>query len=517
VATDFLQFKNEQLVQYGESQWSMLVENDLEENEKYVEASQAAIESFAKNLIRNETELIFGITPEGTMQMTTNEEIVPKEEERGRIRELVSQKGEGWTTIEYHGVERVAWMSYFPPFNWYFFVTEEKDNFYHAVDQILYRTIIIISLAVAISVILLLIFTRYLILPLRNVVSTMKDIISTHDLSKRVDVIYNDETGELGHSFNLMTSELEKAYTQIKNYALQAVVAQHKEQKIRNIFQKYVPNDVINQFIIHPESMLVGEDRELVVLFSDIRSFTSISEQLDPHDLVESLNAYFTVMVDIIFNRNGIVDKYIGDAIMAFYGAPVKHDDDVLQATLSGIEMIEALETFNKEQVQAGKPQFKIGVGINYGLVTVGNIGSERKMDYTVIGDMVNLASRLEGLSKKYKEPLIISESVYNEIRDELPCRLLDKVIVKGKSRGIGIYTVKKHVDERERMGWDLYEQGLFAYYSKDFRKAASFFSEAKNYLDDDYCTEMYYNRSVDFILSPPSDEWTGLTVMSEK
>ncbi len=137
------------------------------------------------------------------------------------------------------------------------------------------------------------------------------------------------------------------------------------------------------------------------MLFSDIRGFTTISEGMSPDDLVSSLNRYFSGQVDIIMNRSGIVDKYIGDAIMAFFGAPVTHDDDALQAILAGIEMSEAVEDFNRQQKELGKPEFHIGVGINYGIVTVGNIGTDKKMDYTVIGDMVNLASRLEGSPRR--------------------------------------------------------------------------------------------------------------------
>jgi class 3 adenylate cyclase len=334
----------------------------------------------------------------------------------------------------------------------------------------------------------------------------MREIISTSDLSKRVEIMYKDETGELGHSFNLMIGELEKAYEQIKGYALKAVIAQHKEQKIRNIFQKYVPRDVIDQFFINPEAALIGQDRVLAVLFSDIRSFTSISEQLTPNEIVESLNMYFSRMVDIIMNRDGIVDKYIGDAIMAFFGAPIKHDDDALQAARVGLEMIEALHDFNEEQRRLDRPEFKIGIGINYGLVTVGNIGSEKKMDYTVIGDMVNLASRLEGLTKQYGCPLIVSASVHRKIKDKLPCRLLDRVTVKGKEEPVGIYSVQRSLTPREGEGWEKYASGIESFYGRDFRKAAGFFHEATQLIPGDVPAELFYSRAEEYILSPPED-----------
>ncbi|GAB1458041.1 hypothetical protein MASR2M48_33490 [Spirochaetota bacterium] len=203
-----------------------------------------------------------------------------------------------------------------------------------------------------------------------------------------------------------MLDELQKAYDQIKKYAFETVLAQKKEEKIRHIFQKFVPQELIDRFFQNPEAMLVGENRELAVLFSDIRSFTSISETMKPDDLVNSLNHYFSSMVDIIMSHNGVIDKYIGDAIMAFFGAPVRRDDDAISSIKAALDMIEALDHFNEQQRGLGKPEFKIGIGINYGIVTVGNIGCDKKMDYTVIGDMVNLASRLEGLYKRFASNL---------------------------------------------------------------------------------------------------------------
>ena len=345
----------------------------------------------------------------------------------------------------------------------------------------------------------------------------MRGIIATGDLSQRVEVEFRDETGELGHTFNLMTADLQKAYDAIKGYALKAVVAQKREQKVRNIFQKYVPREVIDRFFTAPESMLVGEDRVLAVLFSDIRSFTSISEQMPPAVLVESLNRYFGLMVDIISGRGGVVDKYIGDAIMAFYGAPVHHDDDALQAVRSGLEMLDSLEGFNSYQREHGLPEFKIGIGIAYGTVTVGNIGSEKKMDYTVIGDMVNVASRLEGLTKQYGQPLIVSDSAWEAVKDHLPCRLLDQVAVKGRTHGLGIYAPRLEVSSDLKVAWEKHDAGRRLYLSRDFGAARAAFLEVQRLLPGDQVAEIYAERCAHFQVEPPPKGWTGLAVMTEK
>jgi class 3 adenylate cyclase len=223
-------------------------------------------------------------------------------------------------------------------------------------------------------------------------------------------------------------------------------------------------------------------------------------------------------------NRNGIVDKYIGDAIMAFWGAPVKHDDDALQAVLSALEMTEAVKSFNENQKKIGKPEFHIGIGINYGIVTVGNIGSERKMDYTVIGDMVNLASRMEGLTKTYHAELLVSETLREAIRNvkndeaaSLSFRLLDIVAVKGKTRGVKIYTVKKSPQAEEKRAWALHNNGMKLYYSRDFQGASRYFREAMTLLPGDFNAASLLERCRAYAASPPPPGWNGVEVMHSK
>jgi class 3 adenylate cyclase len=222
-------------------------------------------------------------------------------------------------------------------------------------------------------------------------------------------------------------------------------------------------------------------------------------------------------MVDVIMSNAGIVDKYMGDAIMAFYGAPVMTGDEAHQAVKSAFEMIDALRDFNVWQANRGRPEFRTGIGINYGLVTVGNIGSERKMDYTVIGDMVNVASRLEGLTKLYKQPLIFSESVAQKVSGAFRCRLLDRVVVKGKSSGAGIYTAKRTLTDEEEKAWRASEDGMNLYFARDFPGAAARYRSVLELLPDDVPAALLLQRCTDFIKTPPPDDWTGAAVMKEK
>ncbi|MDR3161587.1 MAG: HAMP domain-containing protein [Spirochaetaceae bacterium] len=516
IAQGFLSFKVNELQKYADNQWALLVENDFAGRPDMVQAAKYAVESYAQSIILSETERILALDPAGKVVMSTAEvNLSPDEQER--LAGLLEDAGDDLFNAPIGGKERVIRAFFFTPFRWWVLLTEEKAAFYRDVDAITTQTLIMIGAASVLAVVLLIFLARLLTNPLGRVVKTMKGIIGSTDLSARVDVEYRDETGQLAHTFNIMIAELEKAYGQIKRYAFEAVLAQKKEQRIRQIFQKYVPKDLIDRFFASPESMLVGDNRVISILFSDIRSFTTISEGMAPDDLVNSLNRYFSGQVDIIMNRNGIVDKYIGDAIMAIWGAPVKHDDDALQSVLAGLEMLDSLEDFNENQRRLGKPEFHIGVGISYGIVTVGNIGSERKMDYTVIGDMVNLASRMEGLTKAYRQPILVSETVYQEIQGKLPTRLLDTVAVKGKTQGVRIYTARRSLPEDEGKAWALHNEGMDLYYRRAFREAAAKFQETLTLLPHDFCAEVILRRAMAYALNPPPEGWNGVEVMKSK
>ncbi len=420
VETESLRFKAEELEKYAQSQWSILEQNGLSTRPQYLDMSRAAIASFASSMIRGRAELVFAVDGTGSPGFATDA-LTPGIEETRFLAGLASRNAQGWQEVRFGGVERVGYAVSSAPYGWYMMVTVTRESFNASGRQILLQSVVILVLSSLFSVALLLLLSGYLTRPLAAVVEAMRGIMASNDLSRRVTLLSSDETGELGHTFNLMTGELESAYNQIKSYALESAIAKKKEQRIRNIFQKYVPKHVIDGVFSNPDSALVGENRELAVLFSDVRDFTRISEHIRPDELVATLNTYFGLMVDIITSRDGVVDKYIGDAVMAFFGAPEKHPDDARQAVLSAFDMLEAIQQFNQEQRSKGRPAFLTGIGIAYGEVTVGNIGSEKKMDYTVVGEMVNLASRLEGLSKQYHEPLIFSDAIYHSLGEGSP------------------------------------------------------------------------------------------------
>jgi class 3 adenylate cyclase/HAMP domain-containing protein len=521
LARQLLGFKLGELEKFSNNQWALLIDNNFAGRQEMVEAAKKTVELYGRSILLSDTEIIFAVDNSGKIAMATSDTgLLPSETEL--LLRLLSMENQGLQTAVMGGEKRIFQSFYFIPFDWHILISEKEQVFFEEARIITIQTIISLGAAVIAAVLLLILITRSLTNPLGRIVKTMESIIDTADLSSKVEIEYNDETGVLAQTFNKMTEELDRAYSQIKRYAFDAVLAGKKEERIRQIFQKYVPNNVIERFFASPEKMLVGDNRSLSILFSDIRSFTTISEGMAPDDLVNSLNRYFSGQVDIIYNRNGIVDKYIGDAIMAIWGAPEKHEDDALQSVLSALEMSDAVVKFNENQRKLGKCEFKIGVGLNYGEVTVGNIGSDHKMDYTVIGDSVNLASRMEGLTKTYHSEILISESLFDELRKTSPnaglnYRLLDTVAVKGKTKGVRIFTVKKTLSPPEQKAWTIHNQGMKLYYARSFTEAVQKFKETLEILPDDFNADNLYKRCVEYASSPPPADWNGVEVMKTK
>ena len=224
-------------------------------------------------------------------------------------------------------------------------------------------------------------------------------------------------------------------------------VGESEKRELTKVFSKYVSSEVLTEILRDPAKVrLGGEEREITILFSDIRDFTTLSEKTAPTELVRTLNRYFTEMTDEILLRGGVVDKYIGDAIMAFWGAPVDDPEQADHALQAALGMIQRLRALNADFRLHGEPEIRIGVGIHTGPAVVGNVGSELRFDYTAIGDTVNAASRIEGLTKQYQTPILLGESTRKKLTIDVPLVELGEASVKGKEAKIRLYGVKMGV-----------------------------------------------------------------------
>lgn len=298
------------------------------------------------------------------------------------------------------------------------------------------------------------------------------------------------------------------------------LVEERQKRMIRRAFQHYLHPAVVEQVSQNPQSLtLGGEEKELTVLFSDIRGFSTISEQLTPQELVHLLNEYLTAMTRIVLENQGLLDKYIGDAIMAVYGAPLPLPDHAYRACHTAIHMLTTLYTLQQEWKRQGLPPINIGVGINTGRMVVGNMGSDLRFDYTVMGDEVNLGSRLEGVNKEYGTQIIISESTWTLVRDRIATRELDLIRVKGKEHPTRIFEVVGFLPlpsgQMERV--KRFEEGLYAYREQQWDQAIRCFDQVLHQTPQDRPSQLYLQRCQEFRTHPPPANWDGVYVLKTK
>lgn len=287
-------------------------------------------------------------------------------------------------------------------------------------------------------------------------------------------------------------------------------------------FSKYVPSDIV-RFLIQSgkEAELGGENRVLSVSFSDIADFTTISESLSPNRLVTDLGDYLSEMSSIVLTNGGTIDKYIGDAIMAFWNAPMDCSDHAYQACKSAIESHARLEQLRSTRwKEEQRPLFKARFGINTGELVVGNMGSDRRMNYTVLGDAVNLASRLEGINKMYNTCIICSEFTYDLVKDRIACRILDVVRVKGKTKPVAIYEVIGFRDDipaaMEQYALE-YAEGLENYMHRRFNDALKIFTQLQAQRPGDTPSKLLKDRCQRYLINPPGSGWDGVFDRREK
>jgi len=290
---------------------------------------------------------------------------------------------------------------------------------------------------------------------------------------------------------------------------------------IQNAFGRYLSPNVMHAVIDNPDTLhLGGVKREVTVFFSDIENFTSVSEKLSPEELVAQLNEYLSEMTNIIMQNEGTLDKYVGDAIVAYFGAPVEQTDHANKACVTALQMRAALQNLHDKWKKENKPLLDFRIGINTGEVIVGNVGSEKRFDYTIMGDQVNLGSRLEGANKKYSTHIMISETTHSKLEDGFITRELDLIKVKGKDKPVHVYELLARKGVLSKTGEELlaaYNKALALYTAHDFNAANNAFKEALRIFPDDGPSNLYLQRSEILRDFPPAPDWDGVFTMKEK
>ena len=293
------------------------------------------------------------------------------------------------------------------------------------------------------------------------------------------------------------------------------------EKRLKSTMSRYMDPGVADQLLASGAEALGGQSTAATVLFADIRNFTTISEQLGPQGTVGLLNDYFTLMVECIQREGGMLDKFIGDAIMAGFGVPVPHEDDVDRAVRAAIAMMRELWKWNEVRLAEGRPPVDIGIGLNTDTIVSGNIGSRKRMDYTMIGDGVNLASRLESACKQYGAHILVSELTWKKLRGTYRGRELDRIVVKGKTQPVAIYEVLDyHTEESYPHLSDAtgqFRDALAKYRKRDFAGANVLFGKILANNPADNAAKLYVGRCAHLLENPPPEDWAGVWVMDRK
>jgi len=297
---------------------------------------------------------------------------------------------------------------------------------------------------------------------------------------------------------------------------------ERKKRFIRTTFSHFVTKSVVDELLANPEKIkLGGEKKKCTVMFSDVAGFTTISEKLSPEALVSLLNDYLTQMTNIVFKYDGMLDKYEGDAIMAVFGAPVSHGNDAYNACASALEMQEALERMRQLWRKQGRDELYARIGVNTGQMVVGNMGSETRFDYTVMGDAVNLGARLEPANKQYGTEIMIGNETVKEAGDKIIVRQLDLLRVKGKTEPVKVYelvgTAAKGLPDKRMKLIDLFKRGFAEYLNQNWDWAINYFEQALAIDPKDgpclrYVKRCKYNKA-----EPPGEHWDGVFTMKTK
>jgi len=312
-------------------------------------------------------------------------------------------------------------------------------------------------------------------------------------------------------------------FTLIANVSLVAlyriVVEEREKRKVRGSFQQYLSPEVIRRLLERPQ-LVQPRKTEITVMFSDVRNFTAISEALDAQDLAVLLNRYLSQMTRIIFDTQGTLDKYIGDAVMAFWGAPFEEEDHAVRACRAALAMMQRVAGLREEWRAEGRPLLDIGIGLNTGTASVGNMGSQLRYGYTAMGDAVNLSSRLEGLNKEYRTHIIIGPATFQAVRDAgFLVRELDLIRVKGKLQPVTIHELVAlrgaTADQEERL--NAFARARASYLRREWLEAQKMFQEVLDRWPDDGPARTYWKRCQDYLFEAPTENWDGVFVMTHK
>ena len=382
---------------------------------------------------------------------------------------------------------------------WMMGVVVPQDDFVGPLKQARRNTILISLAVILLALISVVLFSRRISIPIRQLAEDMR----------RVENFDIDTTVEI--------------HTKLREIALVAEGLRSMKEGLKS-FSRYIPKDLVRQLIASGHTAeLGGEKKKLTILFSDIESFTTVSEKMASEKLLVHLSTYLDNLSQVIITNGGTIDKYIGDSIMAFWGAPVIDDKQVYHACYTVLKCLRELSELNHLWRSKSLPVLPTRFGLNTDEVIVGNMGSSERMNYTIIGDGVNLASRLEALNKEYGTYALVSQSIYREAKDDFVFRPLDLVAVNGKEEGVLIYELcGTHVgefrcDDRDLERYELFKQALDLYRTRQWRRALKIYKHLAKDMPNDKVAKLFVERCTLYVNCPPPEGWDGVYRLDHK
>lgn len=402
-------------------------------------------------------------------------------------------------------VNEEVYIASFMPFpegygtGWMMGVVVPQNDFVGPLKQARENTILISLAIILLALISVVLFSRRISVPIRQLAEDMYRV-GNFDIDSDLEI-----------------------HTKLKEISMIADGLRVMKEGLRS-FSHYIPKDLVRQLVATGHTAeLSGEKKKLTILFSDIENFTAVSEKLASEKLLRHMSTYLDRLSQLVLSNKGTIDKYIGDSIMAFWGAPLVDDKQVYNACYSVLRCLREVNELNHMWMAQGLPLFPTRFGLNTDEVVVGNMGSAERLNYTIIGDGVNLASRLEGASKEYGTYALVSHSVYKEAKEDFVFRPIDIVAVKGKKEGIAVYELcgmhagEFRCDDAELSYYALFFEAFDLYQQRHWKRALKIYKELMKVLPNDRVTKIYIERCMGYIKSPPPDDWDGIHRLTYK
>jgi adenylate cyclase len=456
------------------------------------------LDAFLAKLAAGESGRVVLVTEQGT--------VIGLHPEDGKLRQIITSglaqkseaevsqhQGDNWQLpLEVHGVQYRAWFSHLVAdgdLDWQIWIIVPEEELTGVVEEILQSTMALGLLGLLFAAMLAWFIARNIATPVKQMSEDMEQLGSMQLTDTEMPDSFIKEIHILGDSIQRMKAALRS-------------------------FERYVPANLVRQLIRRGEVARLGGDvRELTIHFSDIAGFTGITEKLDADTTVRELGEYLELMTDAIDVQGGTIDKFMGDGILAFFNAPDLLQDHTIKACQAAIDAQAGLEGGIAEREHLGRPVFRARIGLALGPVLVGNIGTNARMDYTVIGDTANLAARLESLNKFYGTSIMVSDRLHSQVSDEFEWRRLDRAVVVGRRASTDLFELlgnKGAVDADLLEARDLYEKAMDAYLARSFADAQAGFEAARKARPGDKAAQVLAGRAATFVAEPPGEDWDG-------